>query len=241
MVSKIGRKRYRRKRAHKRKSYAGYMKYTKGPTRVLGITTYPFPNQLFCKLNYADNYKIIGAGAGLLGTQTWRLNDITDPDYTGTGHQVYYNDQLAPIYRKYCVYGAKITVDICPSVSSVAPTKVMLRARAYNTTAPSDPDLEEERLRSKYILLPSGENDQVRRLSMYMPCSALFGKTKSQILTEEAYSANTSASSTSSPTDKGYFTLTIHSMDPAGQPVCYANVKIVYYVKFYERQAQGQS
>lgn len=51
------------------------------------------------------------------GIHTFRMNSIYDPDYTGVGVQPYYHDTFVPLYDRYKVNAAKITVYISSSTS----------------------------------------------------------------------------------------------------------------------------
>lgn len=207
------------------------------PFRRVSVNV-PFPKQLFTKLHYVDNRLLQGGSAGALIYHTYRHNDITDPDQSGIGGQVYYNDQLKDIYGSYCVYGCKITIEMASAYNCNCPVKVTVRCRK-DTSAPLDISLEEERLQGKYVMVPN-QGQGVRKLEMYMPTGAMFGKTKKQILSDDLFSAATS-NSTSSPTDQAFWTITASPMDPAITVALYTNVKLTYYVKFYERLPQQRS
>lgn len=240
-------RRLQSKPTYKRKTKRRYIRGSLMPARIgySGQSPFrrvsvnvPFPKQLFTKLNYVDNRQLTGSAAGAIQYHTYRHNDITDPDQSGVGHQALYNDQLTGIYGSYCVYGCKITVEACTAATVGCPVKLLLRCRK-DTSIPTDITLEEERLQSKYMLLPASGNG-VRKLTMYMPTGAMFGKTKRQILTDDLYSAATS-NSTSSPTDQSYWTICIAPMDAAITATAYINVKLTYYTKFYERKPQLSS
>lgn len=199
----------------------------------------PFPKQLFTKLNYADTKLLLGSGPGVLQYQTYRHNNITDPDQTSTGAQVYYNDQLAPIYGSFCVYGCKIHIEATSAYNCNTPVKILVRCRK-STAVPTDFSLEEERQMSRYVLLPPN-GQQTKTLTMYMSTGAVFGKTKKQILSSPDYEAPTSSSSTSAISNESFWTVVAYPMDPAFTVAAYINVKLTYYTKFYERLPQGRS
>lgn len=50
----------------------------------------------------------------------FRINNIYDPDQTGTGHQPLSHDQWATLYKNYLVYGAKATATVIASGNSTA-------------------------------------------------------------------------------------------------------------------------
>jgi len=68
-----------------------------------------FPNSKTVALRYVDTISLNG-GAGSSAVQVFRVNNIFDPDYTGTGHQPMYRDNYAALYSKYRVNYATITM-----------------------------------------------------------------------------------------------------------------------------------
>lgn len=85
---------------------------------------YGFPDNYVATLRYCDNITLSSA-IGAIGKNTFRMNSIFDPDYTGTGHQPLYHDQFAGIFNKYVVIGSKIKVtfaNVPDSMAATAPT-----------------------------------------------------------------------------------------------------------------------
>lgn len=78
-----------------------------------------FPSHKIVKLRYCAPLNL-DAPAGALGSHTYSMNSVFDPDFSGIGHQPRFFDQWAAIYGRYTVLGAKITVSIIgPTTSSV--------------------------------------------------------------------------------------------------------------------------
>lgn len=73
------------------------------------LTLQPFPKTRMVKLRYITNVDI-DASAGAVATYGFRSNSIFDPDYSGTGNQPYYTDQMFASYNKCTVVGSKITI-----------------------------------------------------------------------------------------------------------------------------------
>lgn len=71
----------------------------------------PFPRVLYTRCKYTDD-KILTSVAGVptAVTNTYRINSIYDPDFTGTGRTVASWANLDAIYRKYIVTNAKVIV-----------------------------------------------------------------------------------------------------------------------------------
>jgi len=79
---------------------------------MYGINT-GFPQQMKVRLRYVDEY-IMTSTAGSTVTQTFRMNSIFDPDFTGVGHQPYGHDQWSPLYNTYVVLGSKLKATWSP-------------------------------------------------------------------------------------------------------------------------------
>lgn len=76
-----------------------------------------FPNSMKFTLRYCENVTIPNHNAGS-GPYVFRMNSLYDPNYTGTGHQPRYRDQIAQIYSKYCVITSKAYIEILSSGTS---------------------------------------------------------------------------------------------------------------------------
>lgn len=63
--------------------------------------------RVFAKLPYVENFTLTGSVAGYVD-HTFCLNDIFDPDTTGTGHQPRGYDTWAVTYNKYRVHACKV-------------------------------------------------------------------------------------------------------------------------------------
>lgn len=73
----------------------------------------PFPPKLFTTLRYSEQVVVNCADSNNgCGTYIWSANNLYDPNYTGTGHQPMYYDQLTGIYNHWTVVSSKITATI---------------------------------------------------------------------------------------------------------------------------------
>jgi hypothetical protein len=75
---------------------------SRGPT--------PFPDRMRCVLRYSQPYTLLINNTGATGRQEFSMNSLFDPDFTGTGAQPGYFDQLSTLYNRYRVYGSAIKV-----------------------------------------------------------------------------------------------------------------------------------
>jgi len=67
-----------------------------------------FPPRKTVALRYVDSVTLDPSGSAA-GTYIFRVNNIYDPDYTGSGHQPMYRDNYTAIYSEYKVNYATIT------------------------------------------------------------------------------------------------------------------------------------
>lgn len=80
---------------------------------------YGLPDEFTTRLRYVDVYTLTST-SGAIGKQVMRMNGLFDPDFTGTGHQPYYFDQLAALYGRYQVMGSKLTAEFSPVANAIA-------------------------------------------------------------------------------------------------------------------------
>jgi len=68
-----------------------------------------FPSQKTVALRYVETLAFDATSSGA-AVNVFRVNNIFDPNYTGTGHQPMYRDNYAQIYLRYRVNYATITM-----------------------------------------------------------------------------------------------------------------------------------
>lgn len=69
-----------------------------------------FPKTWTCRLRYVDFLTLDSPGTLVPDIHVYRANSLTDPDFTGSGHQPKGFDEIMKLYRHYTVIGSKITV-----------------------------------------------------------------------------------------------------------------------------------
>lgn len=119
----------KRGRKAKRKFYGRKGKYA----NFMRYRPYGFMDQYFCKLKYCEQIPFTtGTGADY----RFSLNNISDPNVTGVGHQPMYHDQLEGIFNHYRVYAAKYKITLT-NLSATEFVRVCVRADAVTTAATS--------------------------------------------------------------------------------------------------------
>ncbi len=91
------------------------------PKRTVDIGA-GIPRSVLVKLRYHDVRNLTGA---ITDSWVYRLNSLFDPDFTGTGHQPLWHDQLALLYNRYQVHGCYIRVRMV-NLSASVPVEVVL-------------------------------------------------------------------------------------------------------------------
>lgn len=82
-----------------------------------GIT--PFPNHIITKHKYVDRLQLPVAALGYdYNAYVFRANGMYDPDFTGTGHQPLFNDEMAARYAFYAVLSSTIVVTFDKSLTN---------------------------------------------------------------------------------------------------------------------------
>lgn len=90
------------------------------PARALVFKGTGFPDRLTTNLVYTDSFILVPAVGTPMPFKTYRLNGVFDPDQALGGGQPQYYDQMALIYRRYCVNGAKVTAMYSRTSASTA-------------------------------------------------------------------------------------------------------------------------
>lgn len=112
----------------------------RGLGTIVGNTT-GFPKTLKFKHRYSDIVSLGGASANGVSHKL-RCNDLYDPDFTGTGTQPLYFDQLAAVYNHFTVVASKIIVRAVPTGTATEdPYSITLWINDDSSAMPSYPAL----------------------------------------------------------------------------------------------------
>lgn len=119
---KARRTQYKATRRNRTRAYEPSTLMTRGtnPQNAVVFRGIGFPDRLTTNLVYADSF-ILDPSAGTPFPYTvWRMTSLYDPQYAIGGGQPTYFDQLALIYSRYKVNGAKITASFSLSTQTAA-------------------------------------------------------------------------------------------------------------------------
>jgi len=82
-----------------------------GVSSIIRGVSNPFPYYRVVKHKYVEQFSLpAAAGAGLVRSYVFHANSTWDPNYTGTGHQPLYRDEMAAMYKYYIVVASSIKV-----------------------------------------------------------------------------------------------------------------------------------
>lgn len=114
--------RSRRRRSYRKRRGGGRRRYdatriatsVTTPSRTVNLRTLGFPRSMVVHLPYREYINIATGTTGNLGYYQFRLNSLFDPNYSGTGAQPRYFDQLCSnaLYNRYRVYKADVSVSV---------------------------------------------------------------------------------------------------------------------------------
>lgn len=178
-----------------------------------------FPKQLRIRHRYVDNITLVST-TGALASQSFRCNGMFDPDYTSTGHQPLYFDQLSAIYNHFTVLNSKITVKFYTVTSAVVPMSVAMFINDDATVTPSGPAAQAEQSSARFGMVPGGANQQLTLTSKWSATQAFGPGALSD--------PNLQGNSAGDPTEQQLWSIQARSADLASTQTLYAQVLIEY-------------
>lgn len=191
------------------------------------------PSSLILPLIYSENVSM-DCTNGATNTYLFRLNSLYDPNRSGTGHQPYMFDQFSALYDVYVVTGCKVSV----TFTTEAPIYM-------NVAIHGDKDTLTPTNISELIELPrtlyGAINDQTQPLVLtkYFSIDELWGSSRSEIMSDDAFQGTASGN----PTAQGTLHISGQAaiLNDASTRTVNMNVRLKYYVTFKQPKVQAQS
>lgn len=197
-----------------------------------------FPSTLVTTLRYVDVYTLTST-AQAVAKQVFRMNSCFDPDYTGTGHQPYYFDQLAAVYGGYCVIGSKLKATFSPITDAIAtaqpsgPMMIGIIGEPGGTTSSTLYTLlETSGAVSTLLGGPNGGNNVKTLYNTYSPG-------KNLALGDEDDTIQ--AAVTANPSQVWYSTVFMQETGLGSPTSCNVKVEIQFTVRFRRREDLASS
>lgn len=189
-----------------------------------------FPTGLQTKLKYSD---IIGitCTSGTPATYSWRGNSVYDPDFTSTGHQPLYYDQLTAIYNRYRVDGCKLKFTACtdgdtPMAVVVVPND---SGEGFATIGSA--------CERKFSVERTVTKEFPQLMKTYAASNKIMGMTKDKYRDDDLNSAQYDAN----PTNIWYWNLITQTVNGSSTGTLRITLCLTYYVSFFEPKQIGQS
>jgi len=199
------------------------------PTFQLGTG---FPVRMNVRLVYED---LITLSPGTpLASYVFRGNSLYDPDYTGTGHQPRYYDQLTPIYGRYKVLASECFVEMINggansgAIFALTPNTEILTFTTWQLASE----------------LPRSKVSEIIPVASRYPFKLRSKASTTQICGLLPYQVNDedwSASVGSNPLQLWYWNINISSIDTSTNLAVSMRVRLVYDAVMYDRLDVGTS
>lgn len=196
-----------------------------------------FPERLFAKLEYCDLFTLtintnVNGAWGAAALQVFQ-SSLYDPDYTGTGHQPMYFDQLmsaAQIYSYYRVYGIGYHIEfVNTNTSQSMEAAIIFTPVAASITVASKPDwyrLEEQADVRSVSIGPS--SSRPTHVKGYVSVAKTCGVSPLTVKTDDRFRAlyNTN------PADVAFMQVYVTSGNVSAANICQMKVRLTYYSEF---------
>lgn len=241
------RRRYGRKKAtYRRRTYRRRGSYRSRRYRRRNIATFRrlkgpvTTDSVFVRLIYNAALNQTSDTASAKNLHGFTGNDIVDPDATGGGLQPTGFDQWSALYNRFRVMGSAIEVKVSvrPN-SSVNNKKLMLLvfpATFHNTTGVNWRDLAGNKYMSMKSI-PGVNSGGTCIIKKYMSTRKIYGLSKTQV-SDDNYTGTTAGVQ---PSKLWYWNTWTGPFDDSNLNIQDAtnleiNVKLIYYVKFFDRK-----
>lgn len=202
---------------------------SRGPT--------PFPDRMRCVLTFSNSYLLLVNNSAAAARQQYAMNSLYDPDFTGSGQQPEYYDQLSLLYNRYRVYGSSIKltfININGSTQTATPVNVVLVPSAQSLASYGIEDAAG---------LPRAQN-RVSCVNMdYKNQTMVASHSVSEILgVKDVEGADRlQALINASPAEECLWSIVARSADNTTAAFLAISVRITYDCEFFDRQVATQS
>jgi len=144
-----------KKRTYKKRTFK---KRSPGIQKSLANVGQGFPKKMLMTHKYSDIVPLSSI-AGNLARYHFHANSMYDPDYTSSGHQPMFRDQLSLLYNRYTVIGSKIKIKMCHGGSGNVTASVGCYVNDDVATGPSLFYGMMEQPTAKHCIIPASQDD----------------------------------------------------------------------------------
>jgi len=158
----------------------------KAGKREIGSAVSPIPSRYPAVLGY---YGIgtINAASSLVGSAGYRANGMFDPDFSGTGIQPTYYDQMGALYSKYRVYRATVTVNLSNETEET--TSVFVFPSMANSPGTSLAAMSTNRYSKSLTLGPKSGGSGVKQYVTTYDIAKVWGVDQRTLRSEDDFGA----------------------------------------------------
>jgi hypothetical protein len=183
-----------------------------------------------CTLRYVEGIDFTPA-SGVISNYTFALNDLYDPNVTGTGHQPKGFDELSALYFRYKVISVHVKVTITNTLATTAVDWVMLPAQVSTSFSTIEGAYEEPGAEFRTVgRADSGQSSLVLEKDYYLP--TIVGRTPRAYMADDLFGAFVSAS----PTNIVYLRVATQTQESVTAST-HARFELRYRCRFAERSA----
>jgi len=212
---------YRRKSSFRRKKVS----------TVVSLQS-PISDRYITRLNYSEVIQL--AYTGTPKYYQFNLNNINDPNRTGSGHQPMGHDQVATLYDKYRVTGCWYDILISNTNPAYQGEIVVLLRPDADVTATFEDAMESSY--RQYRVIPA-EGGGITRIKGHANLSRIFGIPRSTLINDTDYMAGIGGN----PSNQAVLTIYCQNQDSATALTLFCRINLVYTVQFFERKMLAAS
>lgn len=189
----------------------------------------PFPQRYIAKLKYSE---IFTTNQGLY---SYNLNSLWDPNRTGVGHKPYGMNQLTPLYNRYRVISCGYRIQPVQTGATGAQSIQLCALPSNEVNAIFSLQEARENPRAKYVTQSIGGNMVTLSGKVYIP--SLFGRNKTQYMSDDRYQAETNAS----PVELALLNIYTAGTGTDLTTSCVLQILLEYTVEFFDVKTLGSS
>ncbi len=195
----------------------------------------PFPNTMVCKMSYRLQNVTHNCGAnGIPAVHYCRGNSLFDPGGDYSVSKPFYFNQLAAIYGRYRVIGAKITVYPTTLSPQGDARKILLQVHSHAIRGDNMNFVDV----SDIMNMPRSKTMAWNRDSLggkRTPSLSLYSNTNTVLANFNPQDDKLSSVPTGNPDNMWYFNIWMSNMEAAAATPCKVSIKIVYDVQWSRR------
>lgn len=185
------------------------------------------PDTTLVKLKYNETIQM--ANVAGTGWYQFSINSLFDPNTTGAGHQPQGFDQWSQFYSKYQVNASSIVCRPLPGDTNVTQF-ILYPSNDFGTITPT---AAKEQPYSRHSYMTSTSTVQFTQVKQYISVKKL--------LARNTNSVNYTGTTATSPPSQFYWHLILNSLNGTDISDIWVDVKITFYVKFFDRKSLGTS